>query len=139
MKSEIRRACACDKCKEMCRRPCWPTPHGAKKLLDAGYANRLMLDWWVGEGRHEGNDIEILCPAIKGYEGKLAPSYPRGQCAFQDENGLCELHDLKLKPLEGILTRHDDELDNVALHKKIAFKWNTDIGEDLIARWKGTR
>jgi hypothetical protein len=30
----------------MCKRACWPTPQEAEALLDAGYANKLMLDAW---------------------------------------------------------------------------------------------
>ena len=33
--------------------PCIGTPEDISKLLDAGYAKNLMLDWWVGQGTKE--------------------------------------------------------------------------------------
>lgn len=38
--------CSCDSCKAMCERPCWPSPEDAERLIDAGYGDKLMLDFW---------------------------------------------------------------------------------------------
>ena len=127
--------CDCDKCKGMCKRPCWPTPKEAKKLIDSGYAKRLMLDYWAAEP-----NIYIVCPALKGYEGKETPYWPSGEkgCTFQDSKGLCEIHDKKLKPIEGRVAHHS-EIGNgsgLDLHKAVAKLWNSKEGRDIVLLWK---
>ena len=92
-------ACACPACVAMCQhRPCWPTPADAQRLGEAGYADRLMVDWWFD--RDKSKTIYLLTPAIVGREGGEAPAYPEGQCTFLAEAGLCRLHDPGLKPTE---------------------------------------
>jgi len=62
----------------MCKRPCWPTPMEAVRLMDAGYAGRLMLDAFPasgtddidGEGKWLATATEILCPSSRGFAGK---------------------------------------------------------------------
>lgn len=96
------RACACTTCVQMCEhRPCWPTPAEAQRIIKAGLGGRLMLDYWVGTPT-----TDILAPAIVGREGKPAPFWPRGRCTFLTVDGKCELHALKLKPLEGRVAHH---------------------------------
>ena len=127
-------SCMCDECKQMCQRPCWPTPEEAKKLIDAGYASRLMEDYWY---RSEG-DIKILCPALKGYENRFTPFWPIGQCTFQDENGMCELHDKGLKPLEGRESLcHDRTPEN--LRDKIVAIWDSSEAQKLVEEWEKDR
>jgi hypothetical protein len=120
----------------MCRRPCWPSPEEALKLIEAGYGDRLMLDWWVGDGEN----IYILAPAIKGLEGKDAPSWPDGMCTFQrDEDSLCELHNKNLKPIEGRLARCKGGRNGRALHYAVAQLWDNDEARELIGNWKARR
>ena len=126
--------CACEKCKNMCReRPCWPSPQEAQKLIDSGYSNRLMYDYWVGDGR-TGSDIGIISPAIVGYEGKAAPSWSMGRCTFLTKDDLCELHDKGLKPIEGRVADHTGQLSG--LHGEVAFLWNNGYGEGIVKKWK---
>lgn len=123
-------SCTCDECKEMCNRPCWPTPKEAQKLIDAGYGNRLMNDYWC---RDEG-DIQILCPANKGKEGSFAAFMPVGNCTFQDENGLCELHNLGLKPAEGKKALCGGRTPK-NLHEKMANTWDNPEAQKLVGKW----
>lgn len=127
-------ACACEECQAMCqRRPCWPTPADVQHLIAAGYADRLMLDWWFD--REQNKTIYILTPAIAGRESSEAPAHPSGPCTFLDENNLCRLHDLDLKPTEGQLALcHNRTPDG--LHEQIGQTWNGDVGRALIDRWE---
>ena len=125
--------CSCQKCKDMCRkRVCWPTPEEADKLIDAGFSNRLMEDYWADE-----EDIMIICPAIKGYEGEFAPWWPTGGCCLQDKDGLCILHDLGLKPLEGrIADCKETEAGGRNIHEEIAMMWEGDCGKAVVEKWQ---
>jgi Fe-S-cluster containining protein len=89
--------CSCATCVGMCEhRPCWGTPEEIEKIIEAGLGDRLMNDYWI----ESPQDVQIFSPAIVGYEGRTAPFMPIGACTFL-KNGLCELHDKGLKPLEG--------------------------------------
>jgi len=131
--------CDCLSCKSACKntRPCWGTPKDIENIIDAGYGNRLMLDWWADSD--DGNDIDfyIITPAIKGYEGCRASYLPIGQCSFFNSNELCDLHELNLKPLEGQLSscKHNDE-EISEIHKTIAHIWNAAYGKNIIKQWK---
>lgn len=123
--------CQCEACKNLCRqRPCWPTLEEAQALIDAGLGERLMCDYWVAEIK----DIEILSPAIIGYESCAAPFWPFGRCTFLTDKGLCELHDLKLKPLEGrVFSCQNDPED---LHGAIAKMWDCREGKRIVSKWR---
>ena len=122
--------CSCDTCKQMCMHPCWPTPQEAQKLIDTGFGGKMMADYWIGD---YGN-IYILCPASKGYGGKTAPFNVWGKCELQDGYGMCALHDLGLKPLEGVMAMHD--VPNREIHEEIAMMWNNNLGEEMVAQWR---
>lgn len=126
-------SCTCDVCKDMCQRPCWPTPSEAKKIIDAGFGHRLMEDYWIdGQVGH----VNILCPALSGYENKTAPFWPSGKCTFQDKNGLCELHDLGLKPIEGRVADCRKMNKKHNLHEMMMIAWNNREAENLVSDWK---
>ena len=124
--------CSCDKCKGMCkRRPCWGTPDEMEKVINTEFVDRLMIDYWADlEG-----DIKIVCPAIKGYEKRCAPFWPTGQCSLFTPGGLCPLHNLGLKPIEGrvasCITSEDD-----SLHGEIAEMWDTEKGRSVVQLFK---
>lgn len=140
--------CDCSKCEIMCERPCWGTPEDIKKIIDSGLGDRLMIDFWVGEiqGGPESfdGDIEILCPALKNYEGRSAPFWPQNQegCTFWNEDFKCDLHRSGLKPSEGKLSIHDMkhlfdiDLFDIDLHEAVAMTWNTEEGRSLVSEWK---
>lgn len=140
--------CSCHVCVDYCKRPCWPIPAEALRLIDAGYANRLMADAWIAE---EG-PIWLLCGANPGYEGKnasgldgymnmmfgllemLAGTTPLNSGCIFLRNGLCELHDAGLKPFEGRVAHHSR--DSGDIHEAVAAAWNNDEGRAIIARWR---
>ena len=127
-------ACACPECQAMCqRRPCWPTPLDAQRLIDAGYADRLMIDWWFD--RAQNKTVYVLTPAIAGRESGEAPAHPTGRCAFLNENNLCDLHDLDLKPTEGRIALCHDRTP-ADLHEQIGQTWDGDEGRGVIDRWE---
>ena len=118
-------ACNCEECRDMCQRPCWPTPEEAKKLVEV-YPDRLMIDYWVADE----TNIDILCPASRGREGLRADFWPRGTCTFL-ENGHCILHDQGLKPFEGRYAYHENTIPN--LHEGIAALWDNDEVQEWVA------
>lgn len=95
--------CACDQCRSMCAHStCLPTPAEARELIRRGYGPRLATYAFggVGSGR------EYVGPAPAGKEGARALlSTRQGACTFYRE-GLCELHAVSLKPLEGRIAHH---------------------------------
>jgi hypothetical protein len=127
--------CSCDECVGMCKyRPCWGTPQELKKIIDAGLGHKLMMDWWAG-GATNGEDILILCGAIKGYEQKKSPWMPVGECAFLDDSNKCELHKLGLKPLEG-RTADCKSKSDIKRHEKVALTWNNKKAQRLAMDWE---
>lgn len=131
-------ACSCADCKSMCRRPCWPLPREVKALIEAGHADRLMLDYWEGDFHDDEHDrVYIPCGANPGHERCTAPesiSLLRTGCVFQSKNGLCELHTCGLKPIEGRLAHHD--MDNSSdIHEAVARAWDTEEGRAIVTRW----
>ena len=124
--------CSCETCADAClMRPCWATPEEVEALLEAGYGDRLWVDYWA-----DAENIYLLSPAGSGYEGGHAPSWPEGSCTFLTDDGLCELHDKGLKPSEGRKTGHqsDPDVRKVNIHKLIADTWDTPEGRALIER-----
>ena len=116
--------CSCDTCAQMCKdRPCWGTPEDIKKIIDAGFRERLMIDYWVASP-----NIYMLAPAIVGHENGNAPDYPEGRCTFLDANNLCELHTLGIKPTEGKIavcreSKPVDEPSHANVHREVAMTW----------------
>ncbi len=126
--------CSCEICKSMCRRPCWGTPQEIRKLINSGYGDRLYIDYWARNER----DIEILCGALKGHEGQRAPFIPSSKqgCTFWKE-GLCQLHDAKLKPAEGRHAHHSTCMnEDSSIHEAIADMWDTKEGRKIVKHWK---
>ncbi len=124
--------CSCDECKKMCDRPCWGTPAEIQAIIDAGLGHRLMLDW--GEQSHD----LILCPGLKDHESNFAPEWPisAAGCTFRNDDGLCELHDLGLKPAEGKSAIHGNNRNAIHRHHLIGRLWlGNPEGEKLIDRW----
>lgn len=129
--------CNCETCKNMCRRPCWPTPEDAKRLIDSGYAEKLMLDKWIGGFDDSGEDVFLLCPANPGYETSFAPiTRLHSGCTFFD-NGNCTLHDLGLKPTEGKAAHHSfTASQSNELHESVARTWDNPDAQRIVEEWK---
>jgi hypothetical protein len=114
-------SCSCEKCKSQCNIPCLGTPEDIFKLIAAGYENRLMeADWDAGR---------IMGVTDKRYR-IISPLYDdkKKSCTFLT-NGLCELHNLGLKPTEGKLSHHSMTTENFDPKKSIS--WN------VIKEWIG--
>jgi hypothetical protein len=126
--------CSCDICSSMCHCPCAPTVDEAEQLINAGYGNRLMLD-----DRSWGPSM--LKPAYKSLEGKPTPdivlAYHPDGCTFW-KDGLCELHNLNLKPLEGRLAYHERGRFNYEeLQDFICDDWEKNPkAQVVIEKWK---
>lgn len=123
--------CDCEKCSFMCHAPCCGTPEDMQKLIDAGYAKRLMLDDLPG-----GPDC--IKPALKGYEGIQSPwdVASREGCTFW-KDGKCELHSLGLKPIQGKLSHHAlNREENDQIGRIIDESWEDHKGDEVIKQWK---
>jgi len=108
--------CSCEKCKQMCAHSvCIPTPEEARELMRRGYVNRMsQYTFMDGES--------YLAPSPAGLEGAHLSHTNMGACTFF-KDGLCELHDKGLKPLEGRLANHDLQWQPIRFH--------------VISQWRG--
>lgn len=106
-------ACKCAICKEQCRTPCLGTPEDILRLIKAGYGNRLKLTQWC-----VGMLVGKIPYPITMIQAQLEDN---GYCTFFHD-GLCELHDLGLKPTEGKLSSHILSKDNFQFSKSLS--WN---------------
>ncbi|MDR1718030.1 MAG: hypothetical protein LBS20_19510 [Prevotella sp.] len=104
--------CSCEECRNQCRTPCLGTPDDILRLIEAGYADKLAFTHW----------------AVGMMLGKLPLPIPMVQilktengCVFF-KNGLCELHNLGLKPTEGRLSHHEIKLENYIFG--LSLTWN---------------
>jgi hypothetical protein len=121
--------CACEICVGYCARPGWWIVEEAARALEAGYAGRMMLE--MSPDRMFG----VLSPAFKGNEGLFALDlYAACGCTFLS-NGLCELHDTGLEPLECRHCHHDRPGAGPRCHADIEQVWNTAAGRGLVVRW----
>lgn len=122
-------ACQCEVCVRFCRRPGWWTVDEARRALDAGIGDRMMLE--VAPDGACG----VLAPAFRGNEGKAALNMfaARGCCLLKD--GLCELHGSGLMPLECRFCHHDRPGRGPACHAELEQDWRTPAGKSLVARW----
>lgn len=87
--------CSCNKCKAMCKTaPCMGTPSEMIKLIEAGFVDKLQLTIDFACMRYGLGPVEMIMPLF---------NEEKQRCTFLNENDLCMLHDLKLKPSEGRL------------------------------------
>ena len=121
--------CSCSICVSYCRRPGWWTVEEAARVIDAGYAGRMMLE--ISPDRSFG----VLSPAFRGCEVQFAMNeYAARGCTFlKDER--CELHAAGLTPLECRFCHHDRPGLGSRCHADIERDWNTAAGRALVVRW----
>ncbi len=106
-------ACKCAQCKDQCRTPCLGTPEDILRLIKAGYGDKLKPTlWYVGVvlGR-----LKYPIPMIQ------AVQTDEGWCIFRNDDGLCSLHDLGLKPTEGKLSHHSITPENFSFSKSLSY------------------
>lgn len=105
--------CKCQSCKSQCQRcACLGLPKDIEKIIDAGHGDKIVrTDWAAGIAMGITNEI------IPMFQAKLTS----GGCVFF-KDGLCELHDKKLKPTEGKLSHHTIGVTNFKAKKSLS--WN---------------
>lgn len=152
----------CKGCNEgikMCHhRPCFGTPEEFEKIIDAGFAHKLRIDYWCGRPDNDLEELDdYLGETITNYIKKnpnphkedvymltggtsndinyVASLWPTGTCKFL-ENDLCTLHDLGLKPEQGreACCKDSENLAKNNLH--YANLWATEKGKQVIEKFK---
>lgn len=127
---------------KMCyNRPCWGTPNEFRRIIDAGFASKLMIDFWhggeaqiPGVGKNPFNhNVFFLCGALAGKEGDIVGLNPTGKCSLLNEKDQCSIHDIK--PIQGRTSccKHPDAYDE---RIDILRLWDTEEGKSLIEEWK---
>jgi hypothetical protein len=110
-------------------RPGWWTVKEAERAINAGFANRMMLE--VSPELNFG----VVSPAFKGCEGNIANKiYANNGCNFLNNN-LCELHGTGFQPLECRFCHHARMGLGKQCHADIERDWNTPAGQKLVSLW----
>ena len=162
----------CTGCKNgvvMCyNRPCLGTPEEFEKIIDAGFARKLRIDFWAGrtditdeniekcpdnnikqilidmkEYQDENpnpfsEDVEMLSGGTPNDNNYKASWNPSGKCNLLDENNLCVLHNLNLKPEQGRESCCKKEIDEAKDNLYYAKLWSTEKGKEVINKFKNT-
>ena len=117
----------------MCeQRPCWGTVKDFKKIIKAGYAKKLMIDYYNNDKINNGEDIYFLSGASSGNECSKADWNPKGTCIFL-ENNKCIIHNIK--PTSGAVSCCKIDY-NLKLTHACLMTWTTTEGKKLIEDWK---
>lgn len=98
--------------------PCFGTPEDINKLVLAGYKDSLGPILWIDR---QWNGLWPTVSPLKTGNG----------CIFLTDNGLCSLHNVGLKPLEGRVAIHDNP-DPKKLRRQICFTWVNQSGFDVL-------
>jgi hypothetical protein len=104
----------------------------AARAIDAGYANRMMLEM--------APDLSfgVLSPAFKGCEANFAMNINASNgCNFLKDN-LCELFGTGLEPLECRFCHHERIGQGEKCHLDLEKDWKTPVGQAVIAQWGKT-
>ncbi len=121
--------CSCSICVNFCKRPGWWTVEEASRVIDSGFANRMMLE--ISPER----DFAVLSPSFKGNECNYAfQIFSKNGCTFLN-NGLCDLFGTGLQPIECHFCHHMRMGSGKKCHLEIAKDWNTTEAKRLIVRW----
>lgn len=122
-------ACSCDICRGYCQRPGWWTVEQATRAVQAGLADRMMLE--LSPDRRFG----VLSPAFPGSEANLALQSFAGQgCTFL-QDGLCELFGSGLEPLECRHVHHQRPDSGKRVHAALGRDWDSPAGQALVEAW----
>lgn len=137
--------CSCSMCVEMCKHQiCWGTPHEIQRLIELGYMNRLMRDYWVGNFvepepeflSKDYYDVHIICPAEIGEEGGFASSWHGKPCTFLTPDNKCEIH--VQKPTEGRKAICRETNIPFRVHEYVARTWDTPEGRKIVEQFMRT-
>ncbi len=122
-------ACSCAVCLGFCARPGWWTVEEAVQAIEAGYANRMMLE--MAPERSFG----VLSPAFKGNEVDFARrAFSGNYCTFLKAER-CELHGTGFQPLECRFCHHERTGLGPLCHADLERDWNSAAGQALVVRW----
>jgi hypothetical protein len=121
--------CSCEICVSYCLRPGWWTVEEAEKAIEAGYADRMMVEV------SPEMDFCVLSPAFKGNEGNYASQiFSKEGCTFL-KDGLCELFGSGCQPLECRYCHHSRKGSGIKCHHEIEKEWNSEKGKRLVVQW----
>jgi hypothetical protein len=121
--------CSCEICVSYCKRPGWWTVDEAQKAIEAGYAERMMLEM------SPKKDFAVLSPAFKGNECNYSLQiFAQNGCTFL-KDGLCELYDSGFEPLECRYCHHKRKGMGIKCHTDIEKEWNSPEAKRLIVKW----
>ena len=121
--------CSCEICLNYCQRPGWWSVEEATLAIDAGYANRMMLE--ISPELTFG----VLSPAFKGNEGNVALQiFAHQGCTFLKDN-LCELFGTGFQPLECRFCNHNRRDLGKNCHLALEKDWCSQAGQKLIISW----
>lgn len=122
--------CSCDTCKNMCKKaPCHGTP---EEMLAIMNANPRYMDWLHINKQWDTNMVFIR--PVGPYAVDLI-----GQCPFQTSEGMCELHDKGLKPIEGRVAIHkggEDGHPRKGIRASLAQSWEKPIGQAVLKEFR---
>lgn len=121
--------CSCETCISYCERPGWWTVEEARLAINAGYANRMMLE--ISSNNYFG----VLSPAFKGNEVYFALQiYSKQGCTFL-QNNRCEIFGSGFQPLECQFCHHNRKGLGKKCHLDIEKDWRTADAKRLVVRW----
>lgn len=121
--------CICEACVGYCARPGWWTVEEAARAMEAGYANRMMLE--IAPELTFG----VLSPAFKGCERSFARNeFARNGCTFL-KNDRCELFGTGHQPLECRFCHHERHGLGLKCHTDLEKDWKTPAGQALVGKW----
>jgi hypothetical protein len=88
--------CSCNTCKDMCHTaPCIGTPEEMAALVTAGFKDDLINTTI----KHEKVKVTLGMPSVTIIGIKF--DNKKQKCVMLNDDGLCKLHSLGLKPTEG--------------------------------------
>lgn len=123
----------CVKGIHMCTtRPCWGTVKDFRRIIEAGFASSLMIDYYAHRDINNGNKIYFLSGASRGNQCSKADWNPKGTCSFLIKEK-CAIH--HIKPTIGAAACCKKP-QNLKLIQACILTWNTRTGKKLINDWK---
>lgn len=93
--------------------------------MDAGYADRLCVDYWYEFDLDQY--VSIIRPDGRRF-------FPGERCTFLTSKWQCELHDTAFKPLECRAALLCADTTQGPGRERIARDWNNDAGRAAVAR-----
>jgi len=106
-----------------------------KKIIEAGFAHNLMIDYYNSENISMNERTYILSGANNGNECSKADWNPKGKCSFLTNENKCLIHDIK-PTMGAIACCKRDHPNFVKENEACVATWATEEGKQLIEDWK---